>query len=207
MSEPTLERRKDLCDYCGFLDWTVRQYGRVTHKEDCPHRTDPWSQTYPHRTAEQEAKAPKRAQDEDPKTYMVPPHLEQEAEARRLERREYWAHMAQWSKPEDLGEQIDRVLAKAEQERDECTSDLTEHLRNALERAEAAEREIANLREAEKNYQEAMRRYEDQGKVTEAREQRMLTEARRIRDEQPDPLGYAVADEVVAALQATQKDT
>lgn len=38
------------CDYCGDLGWTVRKYGRITHKEACPHRTDPWSQTYPQRT-------------------------------------------------------------------------------------------------------------------------------------------------------------
>jgi hypothetical protein len=37
------------CPYCGLLDWTVRRYGRVTHKEGCPARTDPWSQTYPQR--------------------------------------------------------------------------------------------------------------------------------------------------------------
>jgi len=40
------------CDYCGDLGWTVRKYGRITHKEACPHRTDPWSQTYPQRTEE-----------------------------------------------------------------------------------------------------------------------------------------------------------
>jgi hypothetical protein len=41
-SEPT-------CPYCGCLGWTVEKYGRVTHKEACPHRTDPWSQSYPQR--------------------------------------------------------------------------------------------------------------------------------------------------------------
>ena len=35
------------CNYCGYLGWTVEYYGRVTHKESCPQRTDPWSQTYP----------------------------------------------------------------------------------------------------------------------------------------------------------------
>lgn len=37
------------CPYCGSLTWTLGRYGRVTHKEDCPHRSDPWSQTYPER--------------------------------------------------------------------------------------------------------------------------------------------------------------
>lgn len=32
------------CSYCGYLDWTVEKYGRVTHKESCPMRTDPWHQ-------------------------------------------------------------------------------------------------------------------------------------------------------------------
>lgn len=35
----------DCC--CGLLDWTVQQWGRVTHKHSCPHRTDPWCQTHP----------------------------------------------------------------------------------------------------------------------------------------------------------------
>lgn len=35
------------CGYCGDLEWTVRQYGRLTHKEACPYRKDSWSQTYP----------------------------------------------------------------------------------------------------------------------------------------------------------------
>jgi hypothetical protein len=35
------------CDYCGDLDWTVRKYGRVHHKEACPHRTQTYSQTHP----------------------------------------------------------------------------------------------------------------------------------------------------------------
>lgn len=35
------------CPYCGWLDWTVRAYGRVTHKESCPQRTDPWHQGDP----------------------------------------------------------------------------------------------------------------------------------------------------------------
>ena len=33
--------------YCGWLGWTVEQYGRVTHKEGCPARTDPWHQGDP----------------------------------------------------------------------------------------------------------------------------------------------------------------
>lgn len=35
------------CNYCGSLAWTVRNYGRVTHKQACPHRTDPWHQGEP----------------------------------------------------------------------------------------------------------------------------------------------------------------
>lgn len=35
------------CDYCGSLDWTVEKYGRVTHKQECPHRSDAWSQLHP----------------------------------------------------------------------------------------------------------------------------------------------------------------
>jgi hypothetical protein len=34
------------CDYCGLLGWTVEKYGLVTHKEACPHRADPWSQSH-----------------------------------------------------------------------------------------------------------------------------------------------------------------
>lgn len=37
------------CDYCGDLDWTLQGYGRVTHKQSCPHRTDPWHQGEPNR--------------------------------------------------------------------------------------------------------------------------------------------------------------
>lgn len=37
----------ELCDYCGLLDWTIEKYGRVTHKQSCPHRTDPWHQGDP----------------------------------------------------------------------------------------------------------------------------------------------------------------
>lgn len=33
--------------YCGSLDWTVEQYGRVTHKHSCPKRTDTFCQTHP----------------------------------------------------------------------------------------------------------------------------------------------------------------
>ncbi len=36
------------CSYCGSLDWTIHNYGRVTHKVACPHRTEPWSQQEPH---------------------------------------------------------------------------------------------------------------------------------------------------------------
>ena len=32
---------------CGSLQWTVEQWGRVTHKHSCPNRTDPWCQTHP----------------------------------------------------------------------------------------------------------------------------------------------------------------
>lgn len=32
---------------CGYLGWTVTQYGRVTHKRLCPHRTEPWCQEHP----------------------------------------------------------------------------------------------------------------------------------------------------------------
>jgi hypothetical protein len=56
MTDPTGTRAADgpSCVYCGSLAWTVREYGRVTHKESCPHRTEAWSQTYPkceHRVA------------------------------------------------------------------------------------------------------------------------------------------------------------
>ena len=33
--------------YCGYLGWTVERYGRVTHKQGCPARTDPWHQGNP----------------------------------------------------------------------------------------------------------------------------------------------------------------
>lgn len=35
------------CDFCGVLGWTVERYGRVTHKESCPYRTDRWHQGDP----------------------------------------------------------------------------------------------------------------------------------------------------------------
>lgn len=35
------------CDYCGDIEWTAAQYGRVSHKHNCQHRTDPWCQTHP----------------------------------------------------------------------------------------------------------------------------------------------------------------
>lgn len=38
---------KTACSYCGDLDWTVEKYGRVTHKEGCPMRRDPWHQGNP----------------------------------------------------------------------------------------------------------------------------------------------------------------
>lgn len=42
-----LPENPPLCTYCGLLDWTIKQYGRVTHKEACPNRTDPWHQGAP----------------------------------------------------------------------------------------------------------------------------------------------------------------
>lgn len=33
--------------YCGSLGWTVEKFGRVTHKESCPHRCEPWCQSHP----------------------------------------------------------------------------------------------------------------------------------------------------------------
>lgn len=33
--------------FCGALGWTVKQWGRVTHKHSCPNRTDPFCQTHP----------------------------------------------------------------------------------------------------------------------------------------------------------------
>jgi hypothetical protein len=38
---------QDRCPYCGWLRWTIDKYGRVTHKQACPHRTDPWHQGDP----------------------------------------------------------------------------------------------------------------------------------------------------------------
>ena len=35
------------CDYCGSLDWTKKQYGRVTHKHGCPAREDTFCQSHP----------------------------------------------------------------------------------------------------------------------------------------------------------------
>ena len=35
------------CGYCGNLGWTVERYGRVTHKQNCPHRADVWHQGDP----------------------------------------------------------------------------------------------------------------------------------------------------------------
>lgn len=32
--------------YCGSLEWTVRHYGRITHKHGCPARTDPFCQSH-----------------------------------------------------------------------------------------------------------------------------------------------------------------
>lgn len=34
------------CDYCGDLNWTLKQYHRVTHKHACPHRTDGYCQQH-----------------------------------------------------------------------------------------------------------------------------------------------------------------
>lgn len=33
--------------YCGSLEWTKGQYGRITHKHACPARTDDRCQTHP----------------------------------------------------------------------------------------------------------------------------------------------------------------
>lgn len=33
--------------FCGWLGWTVEEWGRVTHKHACPNRTDPFCQTHP----------------------------------------------------------------------------------------------------------------------------------------------------------------
>ena len=33
--------------WCGWLGWTVEEWGRVTHKHGCPNRTDPFCQTHP----------------------------------------------------------------------------------------------------------------------------------------------------------------
>jgi len=32
---------------CGYLGWTVERYGRITHKQSCPARTDLWHQGDP----------------------------------------------------------------------------------------------------------------------------------------------------------------
>ena len=50
LSQVLLEIR---CSYCGNLGWTVEKHGRITHKEACPHRTDPWSQLEPKREVEE----------------------------------------------------------------------------------------------------------------------------------------------------------
>lgn len=36
-----------VCGYCGSLDWTATLHGRVTHKQSCPVRVDPWCQAHP----------------------------------------------------------------------------------------------------------------------------------------------------------------
>lgn len=42
------ERREPMCyGFCGSLGWTVEQHGRVTHKQACPHRCEPWCQAHP----------------------------------------------------------------------------------------------------------------------------------------------------------------
>jgi hypothetical protein len=33
--------------HCGYLDWTVKQYGQITHKHACPARTDAFCQSHP----------------------------------------------------------------------------------------------------------------------------------------------------------------
>jgi hypothetical protein len=46
--EPAQPEEQPYCaDYCGCLDWTVKQHGRITHKHSCPVRRDPWCQTHP----------------------------------------------------------------------------------------------------------------------------------------------------------------
>jgi len=95
--------------------------------------------------AEQEAEAPKRAQDEDPKTYMVPPHLEQEAEARRLGYQDLDSkrlHDLKKTAPNWID--VAKLLAKAEQERDRWL----ELCGQELGRREAAEARERELREA-----------------------------------------------------------
>jgi hypothetical protein len=54
-SEGTFRQR--LCAYCGDLSPYLRSHGRIIHKEACPHRQEPYSQTYPDRTlADERAK-------------------------------------------------------------------------------------------------------------------------------------------------------
>ena len=36
-----------LCQFCGFLDWTVSIYGEIVHKHACPYRTDTKCQSHP----------------------------------------------------------------------------------------------------------------------------------------------------------------
>lgn len=45
--EPGVVPTAPLCRYCGSLAWTVAKYGRVTHKQSCRYRTDPWHQSDP----------------------------------------------------------------------------------------------------------------------------------------------------------------
>lgn len=33
--------------YCGDLSWTVKYYGRLTHKHGCPQREEPYCQSHP----------------------------------------------------------------------------------------------------------------------------------------------------------------
>jgi len=45
-------REPTCAGYCGSLGWTAQRYGRVTHKQSCPHRCEPWCQSHPGRCPE-----------------------------------------------------------------------------------------------------------------------------------------------------------
>lgn len=44
---PSTQLQPTCYGYCGDLGWTVRDHGRVTHKQSCPRRCEPWCQTHP----------------------------------------------------------------------------------------------------------------------------------------------------------------